>query len=211
MNRLTHARGLAADCRNFSQCARAVRRVDLSLDKVAARVLARRLQSQAGGRAAARRMSRLDGNSLGRTILGHLRRKGRASVREPAESRRRQQRGWLRQPPSRNQRPKKPHAKQSVREDSPQDPDDRRDATAPQQALAMVEVHCTRNFFARARFYRRRFFSSPSISETWMLRLTTFPFSSTRIMVGSVRIPISVANRPSSPPASWICGQVIRF
>ncbi len=53
-------------------------------------------------------------------------------------------------------------------------------------------------------------FSSDSSSVMCTLRFTTFPLSSTRIMVGSVRIPISLARRPSNPPASqsWAQGSL---
>ena len=55
------------------------------------------------------------------------------------------------------------------------------------------------------------FFSSPSNSVILMLRLTTLPDWSTRIIVGTVRIPKALAGRLSSPPSSKICGQSSLF
>ena len=50
--------------------------------------------------------------------------------------------------------------------------------------------------------YRKSFFSSPSSPPTSTLRLITRPRRSTSNMVGSVRIPSSLARRLSKPPSS---------
>jgi hypothetical protein len=50
--------------------------------------------------------------------------------------------------------------------------------------------------------YRKSLLSSASSSVTWIPRFTTWPLLSTRIIVGSVRIPISFAKRLSKPPGS---------
>ncbi len=55
--------------------------------------------------------------------------------------------------------------------------------------------------------YFTSFFTSASTSANAMLRLTTLPSLSTRIIVGSVQMPNRLAGRLSSPPDSKISGQ----
>ena len=62
-------------------------------------------------------------------------------------------------------------------------------------------------FTLTGRSHRSSFLISVSISVVETLRLTTLPSWSTRIIVGTVRIPKALAGRLSRPPSSKICGQ----
>jgi uncharacterized membrane protein YfcA len=55
--------------------------------------------------------------------------------------------------------------------------------------------------------YFTSLFNSASRSAIETLRLTTLPCLSTKIIVGTVRIPSTLAGRLSSPPSSKICCQ----